>query len=217
MAHKDIYLKIETVARYSPLAPVLCSRMYGRVWMRNPGHEIGRVTASEIFSTTFDAVVYRQYQDAGYMVPVTNKLVPTDVNEPPWDRRVPGCVLYADVGDTLAIHVRNADPSTCHSFHLHGLEYGIDSDGAWPLGLSAPDGRRSDAIMPGDSWTYRFQATSETVGVWAFHDHHQMVQRWANRGLFGALIVRSPSASPVNHEIPLFVHELAGDVALDSF
>jgi plastocyanin len=44
-----------------------------------------------------------------------------------------------------------------------------------------------------------------------------MVQRWANCGLFGALIVRSPGANPVTHEIPLFVHELAGDVAFDSF
>jgi FtsP/CotA-like multicopper oxidase with cupredoxin domain len=216
MAHHDIYLQIEPVAGYSPLAPIRCSRQYGRDCMRNPGHEIGRVNAQEIFSTTFDAVVYHRYQDAMYMNPVTDKLVAADVNEPPWDRRIPGCVLYADVGDELSIHVRNGD-SDCHSFHLHGLKYGIDSDGAWPLGVQAADGRRSDQILPGESWTYRFRATPETVGVWAFHDHFQMVQRWANRGLFGMLIVREPKAPRCEHEIPLIVHELAGDIALDGF
>jgi FtsP/CotA-like multicopper oxidase with cupredoxin domain len=175
------------------------------------------VTPQEIFATTFDAMVYRRYHDAGYTAPVTDKLVQADVNEPSWDRRVPGCVLFADVGDDLAIHVRNADPDYCHSFHLHGLRYGIDSDGAWPLGLSSADGRRSDQILPGQHWTYRFRVTDETIGVWAFHDHFQSVQRWANRGLFGALIVRDPAARPVDHEIPLFVHQLAGDVALDGF
>jgi hypothetical protein len=49
---------------YSPLASVLCARRYGRDCMRNPGHELGRVTPPEIFSTTFDAVVYRRYHDA---------------------------------------------------------------------------------------------------------------------------------------------------------
>src|SRR5262249_10529184 len=130
MAHRDIYLKIERVPGYSPLAPIRCARHYGRDCMRNPGHEIGRVTAQGIFSTSFDAVVSHRYQDAMYPTPITDKLVAADVNEPPWDRRVPGCVLYADVGDELSIHVRN-DDTDCHSFHLHGLEYGIDSDGAW--------------------------------------------------------------------------------------
>ena len=184
--------------------------------MRNPGHEIGRVTPQEIFSTTFDAVVYRRYQDAMYMHPVTDKLVEADVNEPPWNRRVPGCVLYADVGDDLSIHVLNGD-ADCHSFHVHGLHYGIDSDGSWPLGVQAADGRRSDQILPGESWTYQFRALPDSVGVWAFHDHFRMVQRWANRGLLGMLVVRDPKAKKVDHEIPLIVHELAGDTAVDGF
>ena len=73
MAHRDVYLQIESLPGYSPLAPVRCARHYGRDCMRNPGHEIGRVTPQEIFSTTFDAVVYRQYHDAAYSSPVTTK------------------------------------------------------------------------------------------------------------------------------------------------
>jgi FtsP/CotA-like multicopper oxidase with cupredoxin domain len=217
MVHRDIYLQIEPVAGYSPLAPLRCARHYGRDCMRSPGHEIGRVTPEEIFGTTVDAMVYRQYHDAAYTSPVTAPLVAADVNEPAWDRRVPGTVLFADAGDTLAIHVRNADPDNCHSLHVHGLEYGADSDGAWPLGVQGRSGTRSDDIHPGASWTYRYRVTADTTGVWAFHDHHQMVQRWINRGLFGALIVRDPAAPPADHEIPVFIHQLAGDVALAGF
>ncbi len=217
MAHREYFLQIEPVSAYSPLAPIRCARHYGRDCMRSPGHEIGRVTPEEIFGSTFDAMVYRRYHDAAYTMPVTDPLVAADVNEPPWDRRVPASVLFADVGDTVAIHVRNADMGNCHSLHMHGLRYGIDSDGAWPLGVQAKNGARSDDIHPGGSWTYRFRVTGETVGVWAFHDHHQMVQRWINRGLFGALIVRDPDAPRVDHEIPMFVHQLAGDVAVDGF
>jgi hypothetical protein len=34
--------------------------------MRMPGHELGRVNPAEIFASTVDAVVYREYRDAGY-------------------------------------------------------------------------------------------------------------------------------------------------------
>src|SRR6266516_168483 len=98
---RDVYLKIETVPGYSPLAPVLCSRRWGRDCMRLPGHELGRVTPAEIFASTVDAVVYREYSDPGYTQPVTTPLIGADENEPPWDRRVPGCVLFADPGDRL--------------------------------------------------------------------------------------------------------------------
>jgi len=67
-----------------------------------------------------------------------------DVNEPAYTRRVPGTVIYAQPGDILRIHVKNAD-ITPHSFHLHGLRYGIDSDGSWPFGTQSTDGRRSEA------------------------------------------------------------------------
>jgi hypothetical protein len=75
MVHRDYFLQIETVPSYSPLAPVRCARHYGRDCMRGAGHEIGRVTPEEIFSTTFDALVYRRYHDAAYTVPVTDPLV----------------------------------------------------------------------------------------------------------------------------------------------
>ncbi len=214
---RDVFLKIEPLLGYSPLAPVSCSRRWGRDAMFNRGHELGRVQPAEIAAATLDALVYREYLDPHYTIPNTAKLVEADVTEPPWDRRIPGAVLYARPGDRLYIHVLNGDPSGCHSFHLHGLHYGIDSDGAWPFGVGTRAGRRSDEILPGQTWTYVFDATAETVGAWAFHDHVRSVQANVNRGLFGALIVRDPAAPAPDHEIPMFVHQLQSAVTVDSF
>jgi FtsP/CotA-like multicopper oxidase with cupredoxin domain len=214
---RDVFLKIEPLADYSPLAPIACSRRFGRDAMLRPGHELGRVQPSEIVATTLDALVYREYLDGHYTVPNTAKLVPADVNEPPWDRRIPGSVLYARPGERLYIHVLNGDPDDCHSFHLHGLRYGIDSDGAWPFGVGTRSGRRSDEIVPGQAWTYVFDATPDTIGAWAFHDHVRMVQANVNRGLFGALVVRDPAAPCAAHEVPMFLHQLQSTVMGDGF
>ncbi len=205
---RDIYLKIEPLNDYSPLAPFICARRYGRDCMFNEGHESGRIPASEIIEALVDALIYREYFDGHYTIPNTGKLVQPDANEPPWNRRVPGAVLYAKVGERLYVHVLNGDPEDCHSLHLHGLRYGIDSDGAWPNGVSSRDGRRSDEIRPDETWTYVFEATPETIGAWVFHDHVRNVQRNVNRGLFGGLIVRDPSTPCANYEIPMFIHQM---------
>src|SRR3954453_20791197 len=144
LKRRDVFLRIEALERYSPLAPLPCARHYGRDCMFNTGHELGRVSPQEIATAAVDAVVYREYLDPHYTVPNRAKIVEADVNEPPWERRVPGAVLWARPGERLHIHVLNGDPHECHSFHLHGLRYGIESDGAWPFGVGATDGRRSD-------------------------------------------------------------------------
>ena len=214
---RDIFLKIEPVTGYSPLSPDPCARRWGRDEMFNMGHELGRVQASEIVATTLDALVYHEYFDSHHTKPNTAKLIEADVNEPAWNRRIPGCVLYARPGERLYIHVLNGDKADCHSFHVHGVRYGIESDGAWPFGTRTRSGRRSDEIRPGESWTYVFDVTEETIGVWPFHDHVRHVNANVNRGLFGALIVRDPAARRVDHEIPLFVHQVQGLARVDTF
>jgi FtsP/CotA-like multicopper oxidase with cupredoxin domain len=214
---RDVYLKIEPVEAYSPLAPIACGRRWGRDAMFMSGHELGRVQPSEIAATTVNALVYREYFDSHHTVPNTAKLIDADVNEPPWDRRIPGAVLYARPGERLHIHVTNGDVEECHSFHLHGLRYGIDADGAWPFGVATLSGARSDEILPGQTWTYVFDATEETIGAWAFHDHVRSVQQNVNRGLFGGLIVRDPEATCADHEVPLFLHQLQSLAMGDAF
>src|SRR2546423_6299121 len=102
---RDIFLKIEPLTSYSPLAPVVCARRYGRDCMYNVGHEYGRVQADEILASTLDALVYREYLDPHFTIPNTAKIVPADVNEPVWSRRIPGSVLFARPGERLYIHV----------------------------------------------------------------------------------------------------------------
>jgi FtsP/CotA-like multicopper oxidase with cupredoxin domain/streptogramin lyase len=206
---RDVFLQIEPVADYSPLAPLLCARRYGRDCQFNEGHELGRIPADEILAARVDALVYREYLDPEYTTPNTLPLVPSDSTEPPWHRRVPGAVIWARPGEQLHIHVRNADPQDCHSLHVHGLHYGVESDGAWPRGVAARDGRRSDEILPGETWTYVFDIDEKTIGTWPFHDHVRHVQSNIDRGLFGAIIVRDPRAARVDHEVPLFFHAMA--------
>ena len=70
-----------------------------------------------------------------------------DINKPAFTSRVPGTVIWARPGDSLRVHVKNSDIIP-HSFHVHGLEYGIDADGSFPFGTQTTDGRRSDEICP---------------------------------------------------------------------
>lgn len=54
---RDIFLKIEALGGYSPLAPIVGNRRYGRDAMIGIYHEIGRVQPTEIAATTVDAIV----------------------------------------------------------------------------------------------------------------------------------------------------------------
>ncbi len=197
MRRRDVYLK-------EPEEHML----YERDCMRGEGHEDGRIPPAETERRRLDAVVYRQYLDPGYTTLNPAKLVAADLTEPSASSRVPGAVLYAEPGERLFIHVLNDDVP--HSLHLHGLWYGVDSDGTWPFGLAAADGRRSDEICPKESWTYVFDATEETVGAWPFHDHCHEVMANVDRGLFGGIVVRDPRWEPADYEVPLFLHRMAG-------
>jgi FtsP/CotA-like multicopper oxidase with cupredoxin domain len=191
MAIRDIYLKIETIVGYSPVEPddhVTPPIQYRRDCMRNQGHKDGTIPSDEVDGRRLTALIYREYLDPGYLVPKPDKLVVADVNEPAFNRRVPGTVIYATPGDRLRIHVKNADTMP-HSFHVHGLRYGIDADGSWPFGAQAQDGRRSDEICPGQTWIYTFDVIEESVGAWPFHDHYRDIGMNVNRGLFGGIIV----------------------------
>jgi FtsP/CotA-like multicopper oxidase with cupredoxin domain len=156
-----------------------------------------------------DALVYREYTDATCATTVADPLVPADLTEPIWNRRVPATALWTEPGERLRVHVLNADTAP-HSLHVHGLIYGIDSDGSWPFGVAAADGRRSDAICPGEQWCYVLDVTEDTVGAWPFHDHVQNIEASADRGLFGGIVVRDPKGPKPDIEVPFFLHRMVG-------
>jgi plastocyanin len=189
MAIRNIYLKIEEILDYSPVEPSgHAAANYRRDCLRNAGHQDGTIPLSEVDARRLNALIYREYLDPGYLIPKPDKLILTDVNEPIYAHRVPGTVIYASLGDHLHIRVLNGD-SMPHSFHVHGLRYGIDSDGSWPFGTQSTDGRRSDEICPGQYWLYHFTITDEMIGAWPFHDHSRHISESINRGLFGGIVV----------------------------
>ena len=204
----DVYLKIESIDNYNPVDPQpKPMQVHRKDCMRGMGHEDGNIPPSEVAARALTALVYREYLDSGYTIPKPNKLVLADVNEPAYYARVPGTVIYAHPGTRLHVHVLNgaAEP---HSFHIHGLKYGIAGDGAWPLGVQSSDGRRSDEICPGQSWTYTYDIIDEMVGAWPFHDHHKTIGDFINRGLFGGLVVLPRKHDePPDMELPPEVEE----------
>src|SRR5438876_4864856 len=184
-------------------------RKYRRDCMRNPGHADTAIPDSEVEARRLGALVHREYLDPGYLIPKPDKIVLADVNEPMYHRRVPGTVVYARPGDRLQIHVLNADVQP-HSLHVHGLAYGLDSDGTWPFGVASADGRRSDEICPGSHWTHVYDVTEESVGAWPFHDHSHDIAANVNRGLFGGIVVlpRRRERPPPSVVLPPIVPKL---------
>lgn len=189
---RHVYLKIERIENYSPVKPqekMVSPIQYGRDCMRNEGHEDTFIPEAEIQARSLTAVVYREYLDSAYLIPKPNKLILADINEPTYTHRVPGTVIYARPDQRLKIHVWNTDKEP-HSLHVHGLRYGIDSDGSWPFGTQAAHhGSRSDAICPGENWTYTFEIFENMVGAWPFHDHTHHHHTRIDQGLFGGIVV----------------------------
>ena len=196
---RHIYLKIERIEHYSPVLPTdhpIAPAEYGRDCMRGHGHENGLIPQPEIDARAVPAVIYREYLDSGYLIPKPDKLIAADVNEPPYTHRVPGTVIYTRPCQRLKIHVWNTD-NVSHSLHMHGLRYGIDSDGSWPFGTQAAHhGGRSDAICPGETWTYTFDVPDNALGAWPFHDHTHHMDNKIDLGLFGGLVVLGPCDRP---------------------
>ena len=208
---RHIFLKIERrpriqPARSRPLQPPLGPRR--DVQHRHTSSDACRPARSSPPRSTRSCIASTSIPH--FTLPNTAKLVTADVNEPAWNRRIPGSVLYARPGERLYIHVLNGDPYDCHSFHLHGLRYGIESDGAWPFGVATrPAGAatKSGPAKAGPTCSTR-PRTRSVPGRSTIMSATSQAN--VNRGLFGALIVRDPASPRPDHEIPLFVHQLQG-------
>ena len=119
---------------------------------------------------------------------------------------MPGPTLEAEVGDTLVVHFRNATKqlNQALTMHPHGVKYTPDYDGVY-LGDHT---RVGGFIAPGEEFTYTWEATPDSVGVWPYHDHGPNHTMNTFRGLFGAIIVRERGAKRPDVEQVLFLHSL---------
>src|SRR5918998_2570697 len=123
---------------------------------------------------------------------------------------MPGPTLTAEVGDVLVVHFRNADKRLRQAvtMHPHGVKYNPEYDGAYMGDFT----RAGGFIAPGESFTYQWECTPDSVGAWPYHDHGPNHTLNSFRGLFGAIIVRPKGEKPPDRVHNLFAHQLAPPV-----
>ncbi len=98
----------------------------------------------------------------------------------------PGPELRVRAGDLVEIVLRNEDVGRGVTIHWHGVDV--------PNGEDGVAGVTQNAVLPGESYTYRFRA--EQVGTFWYHTH-QVSSEEVQRGLFGALVIE-PSERAAN-------------------
>ena len=123
---------------------------------------------------------------------------------------IPGPMLQAEVGDVLVVHFRNADTELRQAvtMHPHGVKYNPEYDGAY-MGEFTRDG---GFVAPGESFTYQWECTPDSVGAWPYHDHGPNHTLNSFRGLFGAIIVRAKGEKRPDRVHNLFAHQLSPPV-----
>ena len=149
------------------------------VFVQQGPRRIGRV---------YVKALYREYTDATF---ATLKPRP-----PQWAHLgTLGPLIRAEVGDTIRVVFKN-NTRFATSFHVHGLFYEKDSEGApYSDGTSGSD-KADDAVAPGGRHTYTYQVP-ERAGpgpndassiVWVYHSHVDETAD-TNAGLIGPIIV----------------------------
>jgi FtsP/CotA-like multicopper oxidase with cupredoxin domain len=119
---------------------------------------------------------------------------------------IPGPTLHGEVGDVLVVHFRNADRTLRQAvtMHPHGVKYNPEYDGAYMGEFT----RAGGFVAPGQTFTYQWECTPDSVGAWPYHDHGPNHTLNTFRGLFGAIVVRPRGAKPPDRLYTVFAHQL---------
>jgi FtsP/CotA-like multicopper oxidase with cupredoxin domain len=146
--------------------------------------------------STYRAFIYQEYT-AGFAKPIGAA-------------SQPGPTFEGEVGDTIVVHFRNADEklNQAVTVHPHGVRYTPNYDGSF-LGDHTLAG---GFIAPGEEFTYTWECTPDSVGVWPYHDHGPNHTLNTMRGLYGAIIVREKGAKKPDVEEILFLGNLPPNV-----
>jgi FtsP/CotA-like multicopper oxidase with cupredoxin domain len=115
----------------------------------------------------------------------------------------PGPELRVHQGDLVEVVLRNAGIERGVTIHWHGVDVPNADDGV--------AGVTQDAVLPGETYTYRFRA--EQIGTFWYHSH-QVSSDEVQRGLFGALVIE-PTTNPSRaFDRVLLAHTFAGVTTL---
>jgi FtsP/CotA-like multicopper oxidase with cupredoxin domain len=113
-----------------------------------------------------------------------------------FDGQVPGPELRVRQGELIEVTLVNQEIAAGVTLHWHGLDVPNAEDGV--------AGVTQDAVLPGQSFVYRFRA--EQVGTFWYHSHQQSAEQ-VRRGLFGAIVVEPATPQPANvRDIAVVAH-----------
>jgi FtsP/CotA-like multicopper oxidase with cupredoxin domain len=104
----------------------------------------------------------------------------------------PGPTLRFQLGDLVEITLLNENLAEGTTLHWHGLDV--------PNAMDGVAGVTQDAVLPGESFVYRFVA--DQAGTYWYHSH-QVSHEQVRRGLLGALVVEDspePDVVAVLHQ-----------------
>ena len=110
----------------------------------------------------------------------------------------PGPLVEATVGELVEVRVRNADVEGGIALHWHGVDVPNAQDGV--------AGVTQDAVMPGESHTYRWVAPD--AGTFWYHSH-QLSHEQVTGGLLGPLVIH-PEEEPDTRDVLALAHLYAG-------
>jgi FtsP/CotA-like multicopper oxidase with cupredoxin domain len=102
-------------------------------------------------------------------------------------------------GDLVEVVLRNEDVADGVTIHWHGVDVPNAEDGV--------AGVTQDAVLPGESYTYRFRAGQ--VGTFWYHSH-QVSSEEVQRGLFGALVIEPANSATDTVDRVLVAHTFDG-------
>lgn len=110
---------------------------------------------------------------------------------------LPGPALEAELGDVIEVRLGNQDVTTGVTLHWHGYHV--------PNAMDGVAGATQDAVLPGQSMTYRFVARQ--TGTFWYHTH-QMSSEGVRKGLYGTLVVRDPRIAAAATDLVVAGHSL---------
>ena len=111
----------------------------------------------------------------------------------------PGPVIRAKQGQLVEVRLDNESVPEGITLHWHGLDV--------PNAMDGVAGVTQDAVLEGDSFTYRFVA--EQVGTYWYHTH-QVSHELVRRGLLGGLVVTPRGDDPADVDALAVVHHYGG-------
>ena len=112
---------------------------------------------------------------------------------------VPGPALEAQLGEVLEVELHNRDVGAGVTLHWHGYDV--------PNAMDGVAGATQDAVLPGQSMTYRFVAAQS--GTYWYHTHQDSFEG-VRKGLYGSLVVRDPASPREPMDLVVAGHTLNG-------